>query len=117
MEHFIGILLVLLVVAAIWMLVRAVRFRPPERTETPDAEPRVDRDRAVEHLREMIRCRTISTPELRREEEFERFRNLLPEFYPTLWEIAAVERVDTTGVLIRVPGREPGEPRGDAVPL
>lgn len=110
MEHFIGILLVLLVVAAIWMLVRAARFRPPERTETPDAEPRVDRDRAVEHLREMIRCRTISTPELRREEEFERFRNLLPEFYPTLWKIAVVERVDTTGVLIRVPGREPGNP-------
>lgn len=110
MEHFIGILLVLLVVAAIWMLVRAARFRPPERIETPDAEPRVDRDRAVEHLREMIRCRTISTPELRREEEFERFRNLLPEFYPTLWEIAVVERVDTTGVLIRVPGREPGNP-------
>jgi carboxypeptidase PM20D1 len=70
----------------------------------------VDRDRAVRHLQAMVRCQTISTPELRREEEFEKFRALLPEFYPRLFEKAEAERVESTGVLIRLPGRESGAP-------
>lgn len=101
-----GIILVLAVIC----VVRAAMFQPPKREVTPDTEPVVDRDKAVSHLQAMIRCRTISTPELRDEGEFEKFRNLLPEFYPNLWRVATVERVDTTGLLIHVSGREPGHP-------
>lgn len=103
---FLGILAVLAMIC----IVRAVRFQPPKQERKPDAEPVVDRDKAVAHLQAMIRCRTISTPELRDEAEFEKFRSLLPEFYPNLWGKATVERVDTTGILIRIPGREPGNP-------
>ena len=69
-----GIILVLTVIG----VVRAAMFQPPKREVTPDTEPVVDRDKAVSHLQAMIRCRTISTPELRDEGEFEKFRNLLP---------------------------------------
>ena len=92
------------------LALRGARFVPPEKTEIQEEEPQVDRDRAVRHLQAMVRCKTVSTPELRDEGEFQRFRDLLPEFYPRLWEKAEVERVDTTGVLIRLKGREPGNP-------
>ena len=59
-------------------MVRAAMFQPPKREATPDTEPMVDRDKAVSHLQAMIRCRTISAPELRDEGEFEKFRKLLP---------------------------------------
>lgn len=92
------------------LLLRAERFRPPEKAPQTAEEISVDRERAVAHLREMLRCRTISTPELRDEREFEKFRALLPEFYPLLWEKAQVERVDATGVLICLKGQTPGDP-------
>ena len=100
----------MILVLAVICVVRAAMFQPPNRKVTPDTEPPVDRDKAVAHLQAMIRCRTISTPELRDEGEFEKFRSLLPEFYPMLWKIATVERVDTTGLLIHIPGKAPGDP-------
>ena len=105
-----AVLLGILIVLAVFCMVRAALFQPPKRETAADIEPAVDRDKAVAHLQEMIRCRTISTPELRQEEEFEKFHALLPEFYPTLWKIATVERVDTTGILIHIPGKAPGNP-------
>ena len=92
------------------LLWRAAAFVPPQREKTPPEEIPVDRDRAVEHLRQMIRCKTVSALEGHDEEEFRKFRNLLPEFYPGLFAASQVERVDTTGVLIRWKGREEGEP-------
>lgn len=93
-----------------WMLFRAHRFRPPEKTKNPSEEVRVDGQRAVDHLQAMLRCRTVSAPEYRDEREFARFRELLPEFYPRLFEKAQVERVDTTGVLIHLAGKNAAEP-------
>lgn len=109
MEILLAVLLLLLALA-VFMVIRAVAFRPNRSISKDEEEPVADRARAVEHLQEMIRCKTISTPELRDEKEFEKFRNLLPAFYPKLWEKAQVERVDTTGLLICLPGREPGAP-------
>lgn len=104
------ILLLAALVLFLWMLLRALRFRPVEKTKTPPDEVFVDGQRAVSHLQAMLRCRTVSAPELREEQEFQRFRGLLPEFYPQLFEKARVERVDTTGVLIHLPGRGTGNP-------
>lgn len=105
-----AVLLGILAGLAVICVVRAAKFQPPKRETKPDMEPVVDRDKAVSHLQAMIRCRTISTTELREEAEFEKFRSLLPEFYPMLWKIATVERVDATGILIHIPGKAPGDP-------
>ena len=105
----IGLIVLVLVLAAAALL-RAAAFRPPKRQTHAEPVPEVNAQRAVAHLQEMIRCRTISAPELRDEAEFEKFRSLLPEFYPLLWEKAQVERVDTTGILIHVTGQVPGNP-------
>jgi len=91
-------------------LLRSFRFRPkacpaPEQEEIP-----IDADAAVEHLRQMVRCRTVSALEGRDEAEFEKFRALLPKLYPNVFARCETERVDETGLLIRWPGREPGAP-------
>lgn len=92
------------------MLLRAYRFRPPKASPVPPEDIPVDVSRAVSHLQAMLRCRTVSAPEFRDEEEFRKFRALLPEFYPRLFATAQVARVDTTGVLIHLPGKTPGAP-------
>lgn len=102
--------LIALVLFFAFLILRTVRFRPEEKAQAVFEDIPVDRDRAVGHLQEMIRCRTVSEEALRDESQFEKFRSLLPEFYPRLFAVAEVSRVDRTGVLIRLPGSEPGNP-------
>lgn len=86
------------------LCVRAALFRPAVE-ELPKAEEiAIDADAAVSHLREMVRCKTVSAPEKREEAEFEKFRALLPTCYPHVFSACGVERVDTTGILIRWQG-------------
>ena len=110
MAKFILIILLLLILFFIYLLIRALRFLPPTAEPREDDGLAVDSERAVNHLREMIRCKTISQPELRSEAEFERFRALLPEFYPLLFSRGSVERVEKTGVLICLPGKKHDAP-------
>ncbi len=105
-----GACVLILLLVMILLTVRALRFRP-QAAETPEIrEIPIDGEQAVRHLREMIRCRTVSAPALREEKEFERFRALLPEFYPNVFSKCETERVDTTGLLIRWPGKSRENP-------
>ena len=105
------ILIIFAIVVLFFILfLRALLFRPPEKASIAPEEIPVDRDRAVSHLQAMLRCRTVSEEQLREEAEFEKFRSLLPEFYPRLFAAAQVQRVDRTGVLIHLPGKQPGDP-------
>ena len=92
------------------LLIRALRFRPPELPSEDPAQIPIDGERALAHLRAMIRCKTVSAPAQREEAEFEKFRALLPECFPQVFSRCQVERVDTTGLLIRWPGRDPENP-------
>ena len=87
------------------MCLRAWRFRPRSLPQTAGEDIPMDDEAAVEHLRAMIRCRTVSEPTQRDEGEFEKFRTLLPRCYPRVFETCQVERVDTTGVLLRWKGQ------------
>lgn len=99
-----------LILFALLLCLRAWRFRPQPRT-APNAEDiPIDGNAAVEHLRSMIRCRTVSALELRDETEFQKFRDLLLQCYPQVFAHCTVERVDTTGLLIRWPGKDSGSP-------
>lgn len=104
-----SVLSVLALVFAI-LFFRALRFRPPKPAPQENEYIPVDRDRAVAHLQAMLRCCTVSEEELRDEAEFEKFRTLLPKFYPRLFAASTVRQVDRTGVLIHLPGKGPGNP-------
>lgn len=92
------------------LCVRAALFRPTGSEAPEGTEITIDADAAVFHLREMVRCKTVSAPEQREEAEFEKFRALLPRCYPQVFAACGVERVDTTGLLIRWRGESPESP-------
>lgn len=99
-----------LILFVLILFLRAARFCPPGRPKPDAADIPIDGDSAVSHLQSMVRCQTVSVPELRQEAEFENFRALLPRCYPAVFSRCTVERVDTTGLLIRWPGRKPDSP-------
>ncbi len=103
-------LILLLVFLLAVLLLRALRFRPPVRSNVSVRAIPIDAASAVSHLQAMVRCRTISAPELRDEQEFQRFRDLLPSLYPRVFSLCTVERVDTTGLLICMRGQSHDAP-------
>lgn len=108
MEYVLGFVLVLILI----LLVRAMLFRPRPQAEVQPFAVNVDGDRAVAHLAQMIRCRTVSHDEvsLDDEAEFERFRELLKELYPRVHGRCELQRVGRTGLLYRWPGKSPEKP-------
>ena len=67
------ILAALAVLVAV-VLVRTVRFTPGPAPAVPAGEETIDRDKAVENLRTLVRCRTVSNTDhaLEDEAEFEK---------------------------------------------
>lgn len=54
------LILAAVVVLAAVVLVRTARFTPGAAPAVPEGEETIDRDKAVENLRTLIRCRTVS---------------------------------------------------------
>ncbi len=102
----------IVVVFLLVLIIRALCFKPaPDKSISPSGVD-FDKDAAVEHLSKMIRMRTVSYPELEKEDEsqFEGFRALLPELYPTVYEKCELERLGRTGILLKLKGRGDGQP-------
>ena len=95
------------------ILVRALHFRPPTETARSKDEISFDRDRPIETLRQLVRCRTVSRedPSLEDDAEFEKLIALLPELFPTVWNVCELRRFDGRGLLFRWKGSDgSGEP-------
>ena len=105
-------LILLILIAAFFavLLIRAARFTPRSAAPAEAEDVPIDGEKAVEHLREMLRCRTVSAPEERDEGEFIRFRTMLPQFYPHVFASCKAERVDGTGMILRWKGESSEEP-------
>lgn len=99
-----------LILFALILCLHAWRFTPPEYTQPEISDIPIDQDAAIAHLQAMVRCKTISAEGLREESEFEKFRALLPQCYPYIFSHCTVERVDTTGLLIRWQGKSAEQP-------
>ncbi len=104
------ILILVIVLFLCGLLLRAVRFRPEQPEPGPIEEVSIDGDAAAAHLQAMVRCRTVSAPEERDEREFQKFRDLLPKCYPTVFSKCETERIASTGVLIRWQGKHHDAP-------
>ena len=80
-----GLFLLLLIGVAI-LLIRALRFKPAPAVAEEVEPVFVNSEKATHDLAEMIKCRTISDRDRSREdnEEFERFKALLPELFPNV---------------------------------
>ena len=106
------ILLAAVAVFLLVLVVRALRFRPREEPRPESAELPFDGRRAEESLARMIRCRTVSREDYTQEDaaEFEKFRALLRELYPTVFARCTCETFGRCGIMLKLPGRESGGP-------
>ena len=94
------ILAALAVLVAV-VLVRTVRFTPGPAPTVPAGEETIDRDKAVENLRTLVRCRTVSNTDraLEDEAEFEKLVHTLPELYPNVFKVCKFERLEDRALL------------------
>ena len=74
--------LFLLLIAIV--LIRTALFKPKADVVRDDSECKVNEERAIKTLGEMVRCKTISYVDKSKEDaqEFERFGFLLPTLFP-----------------------------------
>lgn len=101
-----------IVVLAAVVLVRTARFAPGAAPAVPQGEETIDSDKAVENLRTLIRCRTVSNTnhELEDDAEFEKLINTLPTLYPNVFKTCKFERLEDRGLLFIWAGKAHDEP-------
>ena len=105
------ILAVILIFLAI-LLIRAAMFTPKEELRPSEEKIRLNEERIVKDMVEMIRCKTVSYNDdsLIDEEEFRKFRELLPELYPLVHGKCPREFVGVNGMLYHWKGKTSEEP-------
>ena len=101
-------LIVLSVLAALLavILIRTAQFVPRNTSRPAPGEVEFDRDRAVDALVQLIRCRTVSRYDrtLEEDSEFEKLYRLLPGLYPHAYESCELIRLPDRGLLFRWKG-------------
>ncbi len=107
------IALALLLIALIGIVVvRAVMFVPIKETYKKIEMQDFDKDYAIESLKLMIKCKTISYNDKSLEDkaEFEKFRALLKERYPNITSNCTMQLFDESGILYLWKGKSSENP-------
>ena len=106
-------LILILVLAFIAvLLVRAAMFKPQtEGTASPEPET-VDREKAVAHLQDLIRARTVSYRDktLEDEAEFEKLEALLPKLFPHVAQTCTFLKPGPRSLLFHWKGKSADKP-------
>ena len=112
MMAFLWCIAVLFLLFLIVIVARACAFKPePEQKVEGNPFP-VDADAAADHLRSMIRLKTVSNVDERRvdQAEFEAFQTLLQTLYPKVYAACEYQRAGRHGILLKWPGRSAAAP-------
>lgn len=106
------IILALIVVFLAVIIIRACNFTPkPELT--PDTTPvAVDREKIIEDMAAMIRCKTVSyrEEELIDRREFVKFEQVLKNSFPLIHGACSLEKIGKTGLLYHLKGEKHDKP-------
>jgi len=94
------------------VLIRTALFRPPAEERKTPQPVEFDREGAVEALRELIRCRTVSfyDSSLEDDNEFDKLVNLLPKLYPEVARVCSLIRLPGRALLYKWEGERHDEP-------
>ena len=94
------------------ILIRAVAFKPKPQPKADPTPVDFDRNAAVESLRELVKCKTVSymDPALEDDAEFEKLIAKLPTLYPHVFETCEFTRLPDRGLLFRWKGKTEGAP-------
>ncbi len=107
------ITLAVLIIALIFILViRAISFSPIKENYKEIEMRDFDKNYAIESLKLMIKCKTISYNDKSLEDkaEFEKFRSLLSERYPNITKTCTMQLFDESGVLYLWKGKSSEKP-------
>ena len=106
------ILLGLLALFLAVILIRTALFRPLPEVKTDPAPLEFDRQKAIDDLQAMVRCRTVSDRDRSKEDEaeFEKFVDLLPQMFPHVYATCTLHTPDPRALLFHWKGREEGDP-------
>lgn len=107
-----GIILTVLAVFIIVILVRTIRFQPKTEVPAEETPVTVNREKIVEDMVDMIRCRTVSNRDeaMVDRNEFTKFHKLLEERFPHIHNTCHLEKVGKTGLLYYLPGKSSEKP-------
>ena len=94
------------------IILRALAFKPKAQPKADPIPVDFDKDAAVESLRELVRCKTVSymDPALEDDAEFEKLIAKLPTLYPHVFEVCELTRFPDRGLLFRWKGKATGAP-------
>ncbi len=107
----IGLGAVLLALIAV-ILIRTMAFKPKAGYVADEDNVEFDRQRALENLRELVKCRTVSNYDraLEDDEEFEKLISLLPELYPNVFKVCTFTRMPDRALLFKWEGKSHENP-------
>ena len=94
------------------LVARAIAFRPKEQpAETPEAIS-FDKERAVDALQQLVRCKTISysDPSMEDDAEFGKLIDLLPTLYPRVYGFCDFMELPDRALLFRWRGKSDAAP-------
>ena len=94
------------------VVIRAILFRPVVQPMRDVSEIEVDRSLCEQALSEMIRCKTVSKvkSEDEDEEEFLKFKSLLPELFPHVWSVCELKEPSSRSILLMWRGQSSDNP-------
>ena len=106
-----GLLLALFVLIAV-IIIRTLNFKPKAQPLVSNEEIDFNKDKAVESLRELVRCKTVSYRDSSLEDntEFEKLISLLPKLYPNVFKTCSFDILEDRALLFEWKGKNNGEP-------
>ncbi len=113
MGNIFAVVIVILIVAFLAViLVRAARFKPVVADKPEPAEVKLNREKIVEDMAEMIRCKTVSYREAERVdwEEFAKFELVMQECFPLIYKACNFQKIGKTGLLYHLQGQSSERP-------
>ena len=103
-----GVLVLFLAV----LLVRTLRFTPPVLPAPAPLEEHPNADKAIRHMQQLIRCRTVSNRDkaLEEEAEFDKLYSLLPELFPNVHRVCECVKPSDRSLIFIWKGKSPEKP-------
>ncbi len=94
------------------VLIRTLRFKPRETPVDPAEDIDLPREKIVQDMVDMIRCKTVSSRDASQVDwaEFGKFRILLKERFPHIRAACTLELIGPTGFLYHLPGKSAEKP-------
>lgn len=110
---YIGLLLIAMLVVAVCVIITRTLLFTPKTDNIENAEKiEFDSERAIENLRELVRCKTVSYRDssLEDDAEFQKLIAKLPYLYPNVFKTCTFSELEDRALLFKWEGENHGEP-------